>query len=109
MSYKLIVTPKFERQLKQLKKKYKKIKDDFTLCIEKLEKDIFSGTPLGKRLYKLRLKSSDKSGGKSGGFRVIYYLVTQDEELYFLTIYSKSEIENISIDKILKLLEDLHL
>ena len=33
--------------------------------------------------------------GKSGGVRVIYYFKRQDHEIWLLTIYSKSEVENI--------------
>ena len=33
--------------------------------------------------------------GKSGGVRVIYYFKRQDDEIWLLTIYSKSEEENI--------------
>lgn len=33
--------------------------------------------------------------GKSGGVRVIYYFKRQDDEIWLLTIYSKSETENI--------------
>ena len=33
--------------------------------------------------------------GKSGGVRVIYYFKKQDDEIWFLTIYSKNEVENI--------------
>lgn len=33
--------------------------------------------------------------GKSGGVRVIYYFKKQDDEIWLLTIYSKSETENI--------------
>jgi mRNA-degrading endonuclease RelE of RelBE toxin-antitoxin system len=33
--------------------------------------------------------------GKSGGVRVIYYFKHQMNEIWLLTIYSKSEIENI--------------
>jgi mRNA-degrading endonuclease RelE of RelBE toxin-antitoxin system len=109
VNYKIIVTPKFSKQIKRLRKKYKKIRDDFARCIKLLEKEPFAGTHLGKGLYKLRLKSSDKSRGKSGGFRIIYYIVTQDEKLYLLTIYSKSEVENISMDEIKKILEELKL
>ena len=109
MNYKIIVTPKFSKQIKQLKKKYKKIRNDFARCIEILEKNPFTGICLGKGLYKLRLKSSDKVRGKSGGFRVIYYVVTQDEKLYLLTIYSKSEVETIGINKILEILEELQI
>jgi len=33
--------------------------------------------------------------GKSGGVRVIYYFKQQENEIWLLTIYSKSEIGNI--------------
>jgi mRNA-degrading endonuclease RelE of RelBE toxin-antitoxin system len=33
--------------------------------------------------------------GKSGGVRVIYYFKRQDDEIWLLTIYSKSELDNI--------------
>ncbi len=33
--------------------------------------------------------------GKSGGVRVIYYFKRQDDEIWLLTIYHKSEVENI--------------
>lgn len=33
--------------------------------------------------------------GKSGGVRVIYYFKKQDDEIWLLTIYSKSQVENI--------------
>ena len=33
--------------------------------------------------------------GKIGGARVIYYFKKQGDEIWLLTIYSKSEIENI--------------
>lgn len=33
--------------------------------------------------------------GKSGGVRVIYYFKRREDEIWLLTIYSKSEVENI--------------
>lgn len=42
---------------------------------------------------KLRWGSSGK--GKRGGVRVIYYFKKRDNEIWMLTIYGKSEVENI--------------
>lgn len=42
---------------------------------------------------KVRWAMSGK--GKSGGVRVIYYFKRQEDEIWLLTIYSKSEAENI--------------
>lgn len=33
--------------------------------------------------------------GKSGGVRVIYYFKRREDEIWLLTLYSKSEVENI--------------
>jgi mRNA-degrading endonuclease RelE of RelBE toxin-antitoxin system len=42
---------------------------------------------------KVRWAMSGK--GKSGGVRVIYYFKKKDDEIWLLTIYSKSEVKNI--------------
>jgi mRNA-degrading endonuclease RelE of RelBE toxin-antitoxin system len=42
---------------------------------------------------KLRWAMAGK--GKSGGVRVIYYFKKQEDEIWLLTIYSKSEVGNI--------------
>ena len=48
--------------------------------------------------------------GKSGGVWVIYYFKKQDDEIWLLTIYSKSEVENIPahvLRQIAKEIEDV--
>lgn len=39
---------------------------------------------------------TSKGKGKSGGARIISYVFTQDEEIYLLSIYDKSEQDSIS-------------
>jgi mRNA-degrading endonuclease RelE of RelBE toxin-antitoxin system len=34
--------------------------------------------------------------GKSGGLRVIYYWVTRDSHIHFLTFYHKSEVADLA-------------
>ena len=58
-----------------------------------------SGTPLGNNTYKIRI--AIKSKGKSGGARVITYVISENQEIYLLTIYDKSEFGSID-DKIIK-------
>jgi hypothetical protein len=43
---------------------------------------------------KTRLKSANS--GKSGGFRICYYLLTQDHELFLLLIYPKNIQEDLT-------------
>ena len=45
--------------------------------------------------------------GKSGGFRIIYYLLVKDRKVYLLTIFSKSEKEDIDMVRLEKILEEL--
>ena len=57
---------------------------------------------------KVRWRSGGK--GKSGGVRVIYYWLKADEQIFLLTIYGKSEKEDLSsqdLRKIARLLEEL--
>jgi hypothetical protein len=38
--------------------------------------------------------------GKSGGVRVIYYVLTSKEEIVLLTLYAKTSIENLNASKL---------
>ena len=42
-------------------------------------------------VYKMRLPNPDANAGKSGGYRVIYTVVTDHKLLFILTIYCKKE------------------
>jgi len=71
MSYSVFFIPPFDRQLKQLARKYPSLKEEFTQFVESLEEHPEQGTPLGKNCYKIRLAIASKGKGKSGGIRVI--------------------------------------
>jgi hypothetical protein len=68
---------------------------------ELLEKFPNTGKPLGNNAYKIRIAIKSKGKGKSGGGRVITYLITEDKEVYLLLIYDKSDFETID-DKTLE-------
>ena len=59
-------------------------------------------------IYKVRINNSDITKGKSGGYRVIYLLETQTN-IVLLTIYSKSEREDIAIKEIKDIIDDFYL
>ena len=107
MKYKVIPTPEFIKNLKTLKKKYKNIKNDVLELVNQLEQNPTMGTELGKNTFKIRVKNSDNNKGKSAGYRVITYLINEEYELYLVTIYSKSEKENILDLELKKLIENL--
>ena len=50
-------------------------------------------------VYKLRIKNSDLQKGKSGGYRLIYWLQTP-KGIVLLDIYSKSEKDNVDVKTI---------
>ena len=86
--------PGFERRLKRLARKFRTLPDEVDKLLDSLSQHPTQGQPLGAGLYKIRLGSASKGGGKSGGFRVITYYVEQtvDGELvYLVKIYDKLE------------------
>lgn len=44
-----------------------------------------------------KLRWAMKGGGKRGGLRVIYYWVTQDDQIFLLYAYRKSVQDDISV------------
>jgi mRNA-degrading endonuclease RelE of RelBE toxin-antitoxin system len=95
MNYNIEATEFFKRQLKRLVKKYPSLKSEFKKLIEALEENPEQGTPLGKSCYKIRLAISSKGKGKSGGARVVTHVYIIRQTVYLLSIYDKSEQENI--------------
>ncbi|MBQ9363695.1 MAG: type II toxin-antitoxin system RelE/ParE family toxin [Bacteroidaceae bacterium] len=91
--------PNFNRQLKRLRKKYKSLHDDLALLGKQLLSNPRLGTDLGNGIYKVRMAIASKGKGKSAGARVITYVIEEREDetiVHLLTIYDKSEIENVS-------------
>ncbi|MFC3414186.1 type II toxin-antitoxin system RelE/ParE family toxin [Algoriphagus hitonicola] len=107
MSYKVIPTSQFEKDLKRLFKKYPSVKSEISELILQLKENPTLGTPLLKNCYKIRMAIKSKGKGKSAGSRVITHVRVVREEVHLLSIYDKSEQSNISdstINQLLKLL-----
>lgn len=110
--YVVFTTPTFEAHYKKLKKRYHKIDDDFEKFLDEIEIDGDLGEDIpnivkdGNKVFKKRMKNSSANKGLSGGFRIIEYLVTEDNEVYLLDIYSKSDYEDIPKKKIIKLVKE---
>ena len=109
MSFKIEATRRFRKELKELAKKYKKIKTDYSNLLDLLEQNPTLGTPLGNNCYKVRVANSSVPTGKSGGFRVITLLKVEKEKIILLTIYSKSEKESISDDELKAILKECNI
>lgn len=107
MSYSIIAVPTFRKELKRLTKKYHSLKSDLAELFETLEQNPIQGISLGKNCYKLRLSISSKGKGKSGGARIITNFVIAEETVYLLSIYDKSEKENLTDKELAALLEEV--
>lgn len=107
MSYNVQTLASFDKQLKRLVRKYPSLKAEYITLIELLEENPASGTYIGNDCYKLRLSIFSKGKGKSGGARVIYYVRVDDTLVMLLSIYDKSEQENISDKDLEKLLKKI--
>jgi len=105
MNYSVYTTPDFKKFVKRLSKKYPSLKSDLQDLILVLKEKPDSGINLGQGIHKIRMAITSKGKGKSGGARVITYLVTEDNEVYLVYIYDKSQLENISKEQIIELLK----
>jgi len=105
MGFKIIPTSSFKRNFKTLLKKHKSLSVDFNKIIEELEANEKTGIPLGKNCYKLRLSIKSKGLGKSGGARVITCVKIINETVYLISIFDKSNTENITDKQLTELLK----
>jgi mRNA-degrading endonuclease RelE of RelBE toxin-antitoxin system len=105
MNYKVKTTPKFEKELKRLAKKYPSLKSEYPGLVHSLKEKPDQGASLGNNCYKIRFSIASKGKGKSGGARVITYLQISDTIVYLLTIFDKSDQENISAKELEELLK----
>jgi hypothetical protein len=105
VSYNVLTIPPFEKQLKRLAKKYPSLKNEFAELLESLEQEPKQGSNLGNNCYKIRIAIASKGKGKSGGARVITNFVIAEETVFLISIYDKSEKENLTdneLDELLK-------
>ncbi|MEH2281969.1 MAG: type II toxin-antitoxin system RelE/ParE family toxin [Nostoc sp.] len=95
-------TPPFKRRLKTLTKRYRQTQVDIQPIIDQLEAGNFIGEQISGidlTVFKVRAKNSDIPTGKSGGYRVIYQVVSP-ECVLLLLIYAKSDQADVSLEEI---------
>ena len=101
MTYNVIPSVKSKKEVKKLLMKYSSLKKELLELNENLQFNPSLGTSLGNNTYKIRISIKSKSAGKSGGARIITYFISENQEIYLLTIYDKSEFEGMD-DKSIK-------
>jgi hypothetical protein len=97
MSYNVKSIAVFEKQAKRLIKKYASLRKELLELVQELKENPEQGTAIGKGCFKIRISIASKGKGKSGGARVI--------TVYLLSIYDKSEKENLSDKELTELLK----
>ncbi|ESA32411.1 cytotoxic translational repressor of toxin-antitoxin stability system [Leptolyngbya sp. Heron Island J] len=96
-SVEVALTSRFQKDLRSLAKRYRRIRSDVQPLIQRLEAGELPGDQIAGMnltLFKVRLKNSDIQKGKSAGYRVVYYVKTK-ENVILVTIYSKSDQSDI--------------
>lgn len=115
MELKVVLTNRFKKSLSLYSKEFPNIIKD--LKNEFLNKDFnqvfennyFISNTNTARIIKLRIKNSSAKKGKSGGFRMIYYINNKTKELVFMEIYSKigkNKINNLNSDEYPKMFKE---
>src|SRR5690625_612167 len=90
-TYQVLDVRAFGEDLMKLARKYPAVIHEVESLFEEFEQGNLSGKDIpGLRLesdkvFKTRLKNPDANKGKRGGFRVVWYLVTFEKEIYPLT------------------------
>lgn len=96
------ISARFESEVRQLAKRYRRIRIDIKPIINQLEAGELPGDQIpgmDYTLFKVRVRNSDAQRGKSGGYRIIYYLKT-DTQILLVTLYSKSDQADITADEV---------
>jgi len=113
MKSNIIITENIRRESKKLLKKYASLKGELIELEETLLENPKTGVLIKENIYKVRLAVKSKGKGKSGGLRVINYVIKvdiNDEEeitIFLMSIYDKSIQENISDNRLKSLVNEV--
>lgn len=116
MSVEVFVSDNFRREAKKYLKKFRTLKEELEVFQRALIENPHIGDKITERVHKVRLASKSKGKGKSGGFRIINYLLESEEDesgimrisVILLSIYDKSETSTLSDNHIAHLIDQYH-
>ena len=106
MSYKVVIASEFAKETKRIAKKHIGIKSDIAKLVADLAIDPTIGTELGHNFYKIRMSILGTNKGKSGGARIITYVIIDQETVLLTEIYLKSEHDTANISVLIQRLKD---
>jgi mRNA-degrading endonuclease RelE of RelBE toxin-antitoxin system len=105
-TYKVIPTEGFTKELKRLSKKHRGILLDIADLTAGLKKNPTMGTDLGQNVYKIRMAVSGTHKGKSGGARIITFVLLVRQTIFLAEIYLKNEHDTVDADRVIQRLRD---
>jgi mRNA-degrading endonuclease RelE of RelBE toxin-antitoxin system len=108
MPIKVAVADQFYRDASKLKKRYPNILKDVRFLRDQLSAGEKPGDRLqglNYKVYKVRIPNRDAKRGKSGGYRVVYYIETA-EQVVIITIYSKSDQSDIPVETLRRFIHE---
>ena len=108
MKNKIFTLPVFDSRYKRFSKKFPSLESELLELKDQLLENPKIGTLIAENTYKVRLASADKNSGKSGGFRIITYLVEENMDgfdINLLLIYDKSEESSVKKAEIVKIIK----
>jgi hypothetical protein len=105
MNYSVKSIVVFEKQAKRLVKKHASLKNELLYLVKELKENPKQGTAIGRGCYKIRISIASKGKGKSGGARIITNFVINETTIYLLSIYDKSEKDNLTDKELSELLK----
>ncbi len=111
-SVQIELTPEFQRNLRDLAKRYRNIRFDLQGVTQELEAGNFVGDRIagvgeGYVIFKVRVRNRDIQKGKTAGYRLIYQ-VESPICILLLMIYSKSDHEDITANEIHGILDEFY-
>lgn len=95
-------TSEFEKEVRQLQRKYPGVKTQVRRLIVQLMDGELPGNRVPQsyaQTFKVRLPNPAARRGKRGGFRV-YYVLYNDDQAYLIPIYSKTVKNDASVNDV---------
>lgn len=105
MSFKIIPTSRFEKEVKKISRIYPGFKKDIERLASSLADHPIQGSHLGHGIYKVRIPITGKSSGKSYGARAIHAVFSVDSEVYLLSVYDKSVKKDLGSNEVRELIQ----
>jgi mRNA-degrading endonuclease RelE of RelBE toxin-antitoxin system len=109
MSYEIVLCESLKKSVKYLKKRYPHVAEDVKGIARELQDNPTKGdvVPGSKGCRKVRVENTDLNRGKSGSYRLLYYVEDQPSKMIFLLLlYAKSDRGDVPTKEIIDLLNN---